>query len=73
MPSTTVLRPRERLEYGAARLLGALPPQLQVRLSGKPPVSLDGDTLAPDVQLYVSKRSDYSVSAHGSEVRSRPH
>jgi acetyl esterase len=54
MPSTTVLRPRERLEYGAARLLGALPPQLQVRLSGKPPVSLDGDTLAPDVQLTLA-------------------
>ncbi len=30
---------------GARRSLGALPPRLQVRLSGKPPVEIDGDTL----------------------------
>jgi len=48
------LRPRERIEYRAARALAALPPALQVRLSGKPPVSIDGDTLAPDTQLTLA-------------------
>jgi acetyl esterase/lipase len=48
------LTPRERIEYGAARVLAALPPTLQVRLSGKPPVSIDGDTLAPETQLTLA-------------------
>jgi acetyl esterase/lipase len=52
--STIALGPRERLEFRAAQLLCALPAQLQVRLSGKPPVSLDGDTLAPDLQLSLA-------------------
>ena len=37
-----------------AQALAALPPQLQVRLSGRAPVQLDGDTLAPDIQLMLS-------------------
>ncbi len=36
------------------RALDALPPSLQVRLSGRPPVQLDGDTLAPEVQLGLA-------------------
>jgi acetyl esterase/lipase len=48
------LTPRERLEYRVARALDALPPSLQLRLSGKPPVTLDGDTLAPETQLMLS-------------------
>jgi acetyl esterase len=44
----------QRAELGAARLLAALPGALQVRLSGQPPIELDGDTLAPDVQLMLA-------------------
>jgi acetyl esterase/lipase len=43
-----------RLERSLARVLGALPPGLQVRLSGKPPVRVDGDTLAPVAQLGLA-------------------
>jgi acetyl esterase len=45
---------RERLEARVVRGLAALPPSLQIRLSGKPPVSLDGDTLAPEMQLTLA-------------------
>jgi len=59
MPATTALGTsalgaRGRLAYRAAQLLCALPARLQVRLSGKPAVSLDGDTLAPDLQLTLA-------------------
>jgi acetyl esterase len=37
-----------------ARALAALPPAVQVRLSGRDPVQLDGDTLAPEVQLSLT-------------------
>ncbi len=45
---------RQRLEYAAARLLAALPSSVQVRLSGRPPVELDGDTLQPETQLTLA-------------------
>jgi acetyl esterase len=54
MTGERVLTARERFEYRAGRLLAALPPQVQVRLSGKPPVSIDGDTLAPEMQLSLA-------------------
>jgi acetyl esterase len=38
----------------AVRALDALPPSVQVRLSGQPPIRLDGDTLAPEVQLGLA-------------------
>jgi acetyl esterase len=44
---------RLRLSHQAARGLAGLPPGLQVRLSGKPAVRLDGDTLAPEMQLSL--------------------
>ena len=34
---------RERTEFRAARMLNALPPRAQVRLSGRPPVALAHD------------------------------
>jgi acetyl esterase len=34
--------------------MAALPPALQVRLSGRPPIQLDGDTLAPEMQLTLA-------------------
>ena len=43
-----------KLEQWGAQILGALPPRLQVRLSGKPAVEIDGDTLAPEAQLLLS-------------------
>ncbi len=43
-----------KLEQWGAQVLGALPPRLQVRLSGKPPVEIDGDTLAPEAQLLLA-------------------
>ncbi len=43
-----------KLEQWGAQVLGALPPRVQVRLSGKPPVRIDGDTLAPEAQLLLA-------------------
>ncbi len=43
-----------RARYHLARVLAALPPGLQVRLSGRPPVQVDGDTLLPEVQLTLA-------------------
>ncbi|HUA72215.1 MAG TPA: alpha/beta hydrolase [Solirubrobacteraceae bacterium] len=51
MPRTSV---PPKLEQWVAQVLGALPPRVQVRLSGKPPVAIDGDTLAPEVQLLLA-------------------
>ncbi len=36
-----------------ARVLTTLPPRAQVRLSGRPPVTVDGQTLEPEVQLIL--------------------
>jgi acetyl esterase len=48
------LTARDSIQYGVARALTMLPPTLQVRLSGKPPVAIDGDTLAPETQLTLA-------------------
>ena len=45
---------RQRLELRAARAMAALPPKAQVRLSGKPPVNIDGNTLEPEIQLSLA-------------------
>lgn len=47
---------REQLEHQLARALAALPPSVQLRLSGRPAVRIDGDTLAPEVQLTLALR-----------------
>lgn len=52
--SSLSLTLRERFEHGVARSLAGLPPSVQVRLSGRPPVSVDGDTLAPEMQLSLA-------------------
>ncbi len=49
-PALTV---RQRTEFRVARLLSGLPPRTQVRLSGRPPVTVDGQTLEPEVQLIL--------------------
>ena len=48
------LGPSQRIQQRLAQALAGLPPRLQVRLSGRAPVQLDGDTLAPDIQLMLS-------------------
>jgi len=48
------LTPAQRLEYRMARLFAALPPAIQVRLSGEPAIEIEGDTLAPDLQLSLA-------------------
>jgi acetyl esterase len=45
---------RQRVEYRVARALSALPPRLQVRMSGGRPVVVDGQTLDPDMQLTLA-------------------
>lgn len=45
---------RQRIEIALARTTSLLSPHAMVRLSGRPPVRLDGQTLAPDVQLLLS-------------------
>ncbi len=49
-PSTLSLRAQQ----WAAKTLDGLPPSVQVRLSGRPPVQVDGETLAPEVQLALA-------------------
>jgi acetyl esterase len=63
----------ERLEHGLARALMALPPGVQVRMSGKPPVRIEGDTLAPDMQLALAlleRRGDSLQTVSPAEARS---
>ena len=43
----------EQLQHRLVRTLAALSPAAQVRLSGRPPVQLDGQTLAPEQQLML--------------------
>lgn len=43
-----------RVQHVVLRWLAGLPPGWQVRLSGKPAVVVDGDTLAPEVQLALA-------------------
>ena len=50
----TALTVRQRLEFRAARALSLLPPRAQLRLSGRPPVTIDGQTLEPEIQLLLT-------------------
>jgi len=45
---------RERVQYAAARLLSHLPDALKIRLSGEPPIVVDGQQLDPQLQLLRS-------------------
>jgi acetyl esterase/lipase len=45
-----------RLQYRAARFFTTLPPRWQVRLSGRPPVCVDGLTLDPQLQVLLALR-----------------
>ena len=50
----TPLTARQHVELRAARLLSSLPPGAQRKLSGKPPIRIDGQALEPDLQLTLS-------------------
>jgi acetyl esterase len=43
-----------RVGHRLATALATLPPAVQVRLSGKPPVRIDGETLCPEMQLMLA-------------------
>ena len=55
----------ERVQLITARALARLPAWLQLRLSGQPPVVVDGQTLDPHVQLLLAihrRRTPYGLS-----------
>jgi len=45
---------RGRIERAVARTLDALPAALQIRLAGGRAISIDGQTLAPELQLVLA-------------------
>jgi acetyl esterase len=51
---SSALTARQRLELRAARVVALIPPRLQVRISGRPPVDVDGQRLEPELQLMLS-------------------
>jgi acetyl esterase len=60
----------ERLTRGIVLALGALPPAAQLRLSGKPATCIDGNVLAPEMQLtlaLLARRGEMSVETLGVE------
>lgn len=52
--SEIALTARQRVEFRIARFLNRLSPRVKVRLSGRPPVVVDGLTLDPDWQLALA-------------------
>jgi acetyl esterase len=66
-------RPRERVEHAVARMLAALPPRAQIRLSGGRPVEVEGQTLHPELQLLLHMRERRGVTPHAqlSPARAR--
>ena len=55
MPEDTLsLTLGQRVQHQLVKALAGLPPAVQVRLSGRPAVHIDGDTLAPEVQLSLA-------------------
>lgn len=52
-PSVPPVRPGVRAQRSVARLLDRLPDAAKVRLSGRPPVRLDGEELDPGIQLML--------------------
>jgi hypothetical protein len=50
----TALTYRQRLQLRAGKAFSALPPRWQVSLSGGPPMTIDGQTLEPEIQLLLS-------------------
>jgi acetyl esterase len=57
-PPRPPIRPtlRQRFEFRAARMLFSLPAAVQLKLSRRPPVVVDGCTLHPQMQLLLALR-----------------
>jgi acetyl esterase/lipase len=64
-PTHHPLRLRDRVERRISRLLFHLPPRVVVRLSGEPPVVVDGTTLDPHVQLVRAMRRRHNPHRYG--------
>jgi acetyl esterase len=64
-PPRPPLRPtlRQRFEFRAARLLFSLPDAVQLKLSRRPPVVIDGCTLHPQMQLLLALRDMWRGAA----------
>jgi acetyl esterase len=79
MSAEIPLSGRERVESRIARAMGGLPSHLQVFLSGRPPVTIDGQTLEPEIQLMLAALerqappalSDLSVDEARARYRTR--
>jgi acetyl esterase len=50
------VKPRDRVTRRTAPWLTWLPPRVELRLSGRPPIEIDGQRLDPEVQLLLSLR-----------------
>jgi acetyl esterase len=64
-PPPPPVRPtlRQRFEFAAARLLFSLPAAVQLKLSRRPPVVIDGCTLHPQMQLLLALRDRWRGGA----------
>lgn len=65
---------QERLARGGVRALAALPPAAQLRLSGRPPICVDGHTLTPEMQLALAlleRRISASATLELADARRR--
>src|SRR5690349_11615742 len=51
----------DRVEAFVARALGRLSPRAMVRLSGRPPLAIDGQVLDPQLQLALAIRRRLGV------------
>ena len=63
----------QRVQHRVVRVLAGLSPGVQLRLSGKPSVHIDGDTLAPEIQLTLAllarRREPRPESLSAAEAR----
>jgi acetyl esterase len=64
-PPRPPIRPtlRQRFEFRAARMLFSLPAAVQLKLSRRPPVVIDGCTLHPQMQLLLALRDRWRGGA----------
>ncbi|MBX9777141.1 MAG: alpha/beta hydrolase [Xanthobacteraceae bacterium] len=64
-PPRPPIRPtlRQRFEFAAARMLFSLPAAVQLKLSRRPPVVVDGCTLHPQMQLLLALRDRWRGAA----------
>jgi acetyl esterase len=63
MPDTKI-RKRQLLQGYAARALSRLPQRVKLRLSGQPPIVIDGQTMDPQLQLVLAvsrRRNRYGL------------